>query len=114
MQVCHSHLNDNGCMVWLGFGDSNFELLMTVWTGSKRNLSAGGEKFGEADGFSYLDNRISAGGPISNEVSSCLHITRLTLVDLRHLWRWRETYLPIKNRVCTTALRLVLLYSPET
>lgn len=63
--------------------------------GFKPNLILVNEQLHGVDGFGYFVSCIAPSGRISEEFFSRICKTRLGFINLRHLWRQRDTYLSI-------------------
>ena len=73
-----------------------------------------GEEIEQVDKFCYLGSWISAGGQITDDVSSRLQKARFAFSNLNYLWRRRDIRLTTKGRVYAATIRPVLLYGAET
>lgn len=110
-QVYLCRLVDSVCIFGICFAHGKYKV--RDWSGSKANLRARG-LMGKVDISICLNNCISPGGTLSEEVPSHIQKTRLVINSLRHLWRRHDIRLLFRGWVYAATVRLVLLYSSQT
>lgn len=75
LQYYSNNLNGSVGMCWVFFAPSKCIMLLKDRTGLKRNFIIEVEQLAEVTGFSFVDNTISFGGFIPNDV--CPRIQKL-------------------------------------
>ena len=100
-------------MFGMRFAPPKCKVMPQDWVGATPNLSSKGQIIERVDKFTYLGSCISPDGSIAVKLSSRIQKVRPAFSNLHHLWRRNDIKLPTKGKVCSAAVRSVLLYGSK-